>query len=443
MTDEVKAQDATALASMRDPEVEAMPRDRLERLQGDRLRCQVAYVVERAPFFCELYAAAGVGVGDIRGLSDLTHLPSFTKEDLRRYRERTGDLFAGTLCVAPEALTFVTHSSGTSGRPNFFGLTLGEYEEVWKIYARTFHTIGIRPGDHVVLSGRNLWHPAARCFDRAFERMGVVKYYFGTPQQEVVPHLFESAPELLSQLDVTISLVPDVELKYLRRLPRPVRELCPRLRMVQTGVEMSGARRELLAGAWGVPVRNMLGSGDQFWMCPECPADQHWVHAPEDYLIFEVLDPATKQPVGEDGTGVLHVTNLWMESFPFVRYDMEDVVTQRTAPCSCGRTSKRLRMRGRLAWSVRVGERYVFSQDVEEVLWDHPDLVAPPYQLVRRHPQPQGRLEVRVVAEMGATLVAELERRLGEALEVPCTVLPVPGADIGAKGWKAERVVDA
>lgn len=435
---------AVAVADMRDPEVEAMSRDALERLQGERLQRQVAHVDAHSSFFNALFAGHGVRPSDVRGVQDLQRLPRFTKDDLRAWRERTGDPFAGTLCVAPERLTFVTHSSGTSGRPNLFGATLEEYEEMWKIYARTFHTIGIKPGDHAVLSGRNLWHAAARGFDRAFERMGVVKYYFGTPNQDVIPHMIESAPEVLERLDVTISLQPEVEVEYLRSHDIDPRTSCPHLRLLQTGVEMSTARRRLLSQAWGVPVKNMLGSGDQFWMCGECPVDERWTHAPEDYLIFEVLDPVSHEPVPSGGVGVLHVTNLWMESFPFIRYDMEDVVLHDTSPCPCGRTSRRLAMRGRLAWSVRVGNRYVFSQDVEEVLWAHPELTAPNYQLVRRLPQPQDVLEVRLAApDVSEGLRTALTRALGDELGVRCELTLVEPGSISVKGWKTERVVQA
>jgi phenylacetate-CoA ligase len=436
---------AVAVADMRDPEIETMPRDALERLQGERLRRQVEHVDAHSDFFRSLFAANRVRPSDVNGLDDLFRLPRFAKEDLRNWRESTGDPFAGTLCVPAERLTFVTHSSGTSGRPNFFGLTLDEYEEVWKIYARTFQTVGIRPGDHAVLSGRNLWHAAAHGFDKAFERMGVVKYYFGTPQQDVIPHLFESAPDLLSLLNITISLQPEVEVEYIRSHEIDPRVQCPNLRILQTGVEMSSARRRLLADTWGVPVRNQFGSGDQFWMCGECPADERWTHAPEDYLVFEVLDPHTHEPVPSGGTGVLHVTNLWMESFPFIRYDMEDMVAHDTSPCPCGRTSKRLAMRGRLAWSVRVGDRYVFSQDVEEVLWARPELTAPNYQLVRRSQQPQDALEVRLAAPGGAVSPAlrdELARELSRQLDLPCHLTLVEHGTISVKGWKAERVVN-
>jgi phenylacetate-CoA ligase len=300
---------------------------------------------------------------------------------------------------------------------------------------------GIRAGDHALISGRNLWHAAARAFDRAFERMGVVKHFFGTPSQEVIPHLFESAPEVLGLLNVTISLQPEMEVEYLRSRGLEPRALCPDLRILQTGVEMSTARRRLLEDAWGVPVHNHFGSGDQFWMTGQCPADERWNHAPEDYLVFEVLDPITREPVPDGGTGVLHVTNLWMRSFPFVRYDMEDMVAHTAQPCACGRTSRRLQMRGRLAWAIRVGGRWVFSQDVEEVLWAHPELTAPPYQLVRQSRQPQDRLEVRVAVELRPALRDELATRLVGALDMPVSVVEIPAGSIGHKGMKVERVV--
>ena len=101
----------------------------------------------------------------------------------------------------------------------------------------------------------------------------------------------------------------------------------------------------------------------------------------------------------------------------------------------------RLSMRGRLAWSVRVGDRYVFSQDVEEVLWSHPELAAPDYQLIRHREQPQDVLDVRVAAgSVPAALTAELRRALSEQLEVPCDVALVDAESIARKGMKVERV---
>src|SRR5207302_10966805 len=123
-----------APADMRDPQIETLPRSELRRLQGERLRAQVEHVEQRSAFFRALFAGAGIRAGDIRGIDDLCRLPTFTKDDLRAWRDRTGDPFAGTLCVPAERLAFVTHSSGTSGRPNLFGLTLDEYEEARKIY---------------------------------------------------------------------------------------------------------------------------------------------------------------------------------------------------------------------------------------------------------------------------------------------------------------------
>jgi phenylacetate-CoA ligase len=223
------------------------------------------------------------------------------------------------------------------------------------------------------------------------------------------------------------------------------KQLYPSRKMLWSAVDASPARRKLLTDVWGVPFRNQYGSGDQFWMTGECPHDYRDNHAPDDYFIFEVLDPATQEPVPPGETGMLHITNLWCRSCPYIRYNMEDMVTATTEPCTCGRTSTRLRIRGRLAWSVRVGDQYVFTQEVEDVLWASPNMAGSNYQLVRRRSQPQDRLIVRVVPNEAAR-APSLEKQLQEALTrqfgVPSEVNFVTSAEITTKGIKMQRVLD-
>ena len=196
---------------------------------------------------------------------------------------------------------------------------------------------------------------------------------------------------------------------------------------------------------WGVPLRNQYGSGDQFLIAPECAADWRWFHLPEDAFAFEVLDPESGAPVPTGGTGVLHLTNLWMRSFPYLRFCMDDMVTYDTAPCECGRTGMRVRIRGRLAWAVQIGDGYVFSQEVEDVLWARPGLAGHDYQLVR---VPEAdRLIVRVGvpgAERSPTLTTELEAALRTAFGVPAEVRVVDPDDFPDRaGGKAKRVTEA
>jgi phenylacetate-CoA ligase len=143
---------------------------------------------------------------------------------------------------------------------------------------------------------------------------------------------------------------------------------------------------------------------------------------------------------------VLHVTNLFAEACPYLRYDMEDVVTYRTDPCECGRTSLRMKVRGRLAWSVRTPAGYIFSTDVEHVLWGDPRAVGADYQLVRQRRQPQDDLTVRVALEPGAHpgLAADLSDALSAELGVPVRAEFVgeSGIERAATAAKRQRVID-
>ncbi|MBE3558088.1 MAG: phenylacetate--CoA ligase family protein [Ktedonobacteraceae bacterium] len=424
------------------PEIEMLSRSEIHALQSEKLRRQVRYVYDNASFFRERWRAAGIRPQDIKSVDDLVKLPPFSKDDLRAERDRTGDPFAGTRCVPATQLLFVTHSSGTSGKPNLYGMTRDEYEEAGQIFARSSYAAGIRPGDHLAFPGGLRWHGTILCWDKAFEQMEVVKYYLGNSVQDIVKETLEMAPDV-RDLNVPFVYQPETELEYIRTAGLNPKDLYPNLKLLWSAVDASPMRRKLLLETWGVPLRNQYGSGDQFWMSGECPHDTRYTHAPEDYFVFEVLDPITNEPVPAGGTGVLHITNLWSRSFPYIRYNMEDMVTYKTEQCSCGRTSMRLSIRGRFAWSVRIGEKYVFSQEVENVLWTHPQMAGVNYQLLRRKEQPQDRLIVRVTPnqETAPELREELEAALERAFEVSAEVVFVEAGAIGIKGIKMRRVV--
>jgi len=134
-------------ASMWNPEYEALPREELRALQGERLREQVKHVYRNSDFFKELYDDHGVHPNDITGREDIDKLPVFDKDDLRAYRDRTGDFWCGALCVPESKVGRATQSTGTTGKPNYFGLTEDDHDHVGEIFARQMYAQGFRKGD--------------------------------------------------------------------------------------------------------------------------------------------------------------------------------------------------------------------------------------------------------------------------------------------------------
>src|SRR5215208_307758 len=101
-----------------EPGIETAPREVIHELQEKRILELVPYAWERSGFYRELWSGAGITPSDIRSIDDFTSkVPTFCKDDVKAYRDRTGDPFGGLLCVEPSELTSITSTSGTTGMP--------------------------------------------------------------------------------------------------------------------------------------------------------------------------------------------------------------------------------------------------------------------------------------------------------------------------------------
>jgi phenylacetate-CoA ligase len=236
--------------------------------------------------------------------------------------------------------------------------------------------------------------------------------------------------------------VPELELSYLEREGIRPWKVFPKARFVYAGFDTSGPKRALIERAWGMPFRNTMGSGDQYLVGAECAHSAPFFHVPEDGFVFEVVDPDTGNQLPPGEVGELVISNLWAEGCPYLRYRMEDMATYRTDTCLCGRTSMRLRLLGRVAWSVLLPGRRIFSTEVEEALWAEPDLLGVPYQLVQRTVQPQASLDIRLDPGVGRRINLEAAATaLRDRLGVPA-IVTLASAGIGIKGPnKLERVI--
>jgi phenylacetate-CoA ligase len=396
------------------PDIETLSREELVEIQGRRLNRQVRRVYEGSPFFRQLYDKAGVRPSDIRSVADLRRLPVMDKDDLRAYRAATGDPFSGTLCVPVDQVYRFNKSTGTTGLPNVFGLTEADHAQAADNFARMLWRVGLRPGDRTNswLEAAMPWHGFSMSAEGA-RRLGATVFTLEFDNRQVVP----ANLELLAgaELDAIFIYHPELEITYMRDKGLVPTDIHPGLRFIYSAFLCTGARRRLLEQAWGVPYHNMGASGDQYIPASECAYSAPYLHFMEDQFIVEVLDPETGEPVAPNTEGELVITNLWAEGTPFIRYRMEDVVTADDSTCACGSTHVRVNYRGRYAWSVTVGDSRVFSDDVENVLWRHPETEFAAYQLVRRSEQPQEHLVVRSTVTTGEPS-GELQRRLVQAL---------------------------
>ncbi|MCL6628080.1 MAG: AMP-binding protein, partial [Armatimonadetes bacterium] len=112
-------------------EAECMPREELEKIQGERLRWTVRRCYENVPLYRRKFDEAGIKPSDIRSIDDLKHLPFTTKEDLAESYP------FGMFAVPMDDVVRVHSSSGTTGKPKVVGYTRNDIETWAELMART------------------------------------------------------------------------------------------------------------------------------------------------------------------------------------------------------------------------------------------------------------------------------------------------------------------
>ena len=131
------------------PEIETMPRDKLEAYQLEELKEEVKFAYENSPYYKRTFDAAGVGPDDIKSLKDLAKFP-FVDKKTERETQGVGS-FLGELCCVPEDdVIFIATSSGSTGVPTMSPFTQKDFDEWQDVEARWFYQTGMRKNDRYI-----------------------------------------------------------------------------------------------------------------------------------------------------------------------------------------------------------------------------------------------------------------------------------------------------
>ena len=433
-----------------EPEAETLPRERLRRLQRERLQALVHYVKERVPLYRE--RLADVDPGDVASVDDVRRLPFTRKDDLR-------DTYPfGLFAVPRENVLRIHASSGTTGKLTVVGYTAADVDLFARVNARSLAMAGALPrmmlhnayGYGLFTGGLGL-HAGG-------ERLGMA----------VVP---VSGGMTERQLMLIDDFRPDVICctpSYALTLAQGFRErgVAPEgisLRYALLGAEpwTEAMRGEIDAGL-GVRSTNIYGLSEVIGpgVSCECVEERAGAHVNEDHFLPEVVDVDTGEPLPEGEEGVLVFTTLTKEALPLVRYWTGDVTSLDSEPCACGRTLVRMgRIKGRADDMLIIRGVNVYPTQVEAALLQLPELT-PNYRILvaRSGTLDEAEVEVEVseafLRETGTDSLAgdlghvrelreRAERRLRDSIgcSLPVT-LEAPGTVPRSEGGKLQRVID-
>jgi phenylacetate-CoA ligase len=326
-------------------------RDGVLDLQRQRLKSLVAHAKERSPYYAERLRDVDPERFDLRDLPTLTKtqmmenfdrfltVRDLTKAELEAFvgdPDRLGEWYRGEYALSRTSGTQGLKALIVQDRPMMellFALQIGRGSvfpiNPATVVARLFSRARLA----AVTIGRGFYPSASGL---AYQPEGAERFVNRLwlkniePIEEAVAKLNEFQPHVLLAYANVLEILAREELAGRMRLSNPgsLRQI------INMSEPLGDGAKRLVRDAFGLPITDNYATGECMALSTGCP-DGHGMHLQADWVILEVVD-RHDNPVedGKPGDKVL-VTNLYNTIQPFIRYEVDDVVTMSPAPCPC------------------------------------------------------------------------------------------------------------
>jgi phenylacetate-CoA ligase len=426
---------------MFEPDVETMPKEKLARLQFERLKKTLRYAYENVAPIKRRFDQAGVAPGDLKSLEDIAKFPFTLKDDLRE--NYPFGLFAVPL---GKVARFHASSGTTTGRPTVVGYTRDDLDTWSNLMARSLACAGARPGDILHNAFGYGLFTGGLGFHYGAERLGctVTPASGGNTLRQALVLRDFGATVLCCAPSYALHIAEVAEQNGIELRGGP-------LRLGIFGAEpWSEAMRNELQVRFGIAALDLYGLSEIMGpgVAVECHGTRYGLHGWEDHFLFEIVDPKTGQPLPTGESGELVITTLSKQALPMIRYRTRDITKLTTESCACQRTCLRiLRVAGRTDDMMIIRGVNVYPSQVEEVLVALPT-IAPHYQLVIKRDGALDILTVEVEAmadspETSYSAIADqVAHHVKSIIGVTCAVEVKRPGELPRWEGKATRVRD-
>jgi len=422
---------------------EYFDRERLERLQLEKLRQVLERVYHKVPFYRETFRARKVQPENVKSLNDLQKLPFTTRENLR-----AGYPYGFLVCSLSPLVRLHT-SAGTTGKPKAVLFTQKDIAQAAQLITRCMRMTGARPEDvfqnmmsYGLFTGGLIFHYGA-------ERAGllVIPGGVGNTERQI---------EMMHDFKTTIVHITPSYALYLAEVMETM-DFSPRddfsLRIAYLGAEpYSHATKRRIEEIFSLDaydsygLSEMNGPGVAF----ECKEKQG-MHLWEDNFIMEIIDPETLQVKRDGEEGELVLSSINREAMPILRYRTGDLTHIYPEECRCGRAHRRIsRIKGRVDDMFVLRGVNIFPSEVERVLMSLPE-VGRSYQIVLERKGGLDHMKVRVEIKnefFGGSFedLKILQNKIKAKFKVELMVTPqvelVEPATLPRTTGKAKRLID-
>lgn len=347
-------------------DIETMGRDQLQELQLTRLKETVKHAAN-SPFYKEVFEKNGITPDSIQTLDDLRKIPFTTKNDLRSHYP------FGMAAIPIQKCVRIHSSSGTTGNPTVVLHSAKDLDQWANQVARCMYMVGLRDTDVFQNTSGYGMFTGGLGFQYGAERLGAltvpaaagntkrqIKFItdFGTTCLHIIPSYATRLAEVMYEMGID-----------------PRRDT--KLHTVCIGAEPhSEEQRKRIEQLLGVKTYNCFGMSEMNGpgVAFECP-EQNGLHIWEDYVIPEIINPQTLEPVPEGEIGELVLTTINREAMPLLRYRTRDLTRFIPGECPCGRTHRRLaRFVGRSDDMIILKGVNIFPIQIEKILMNFKEL---------------------------------------------------------------------
>lgn len=333
------------------PELETRPWPDVERWQAQQVTAMLGPLRVRSRLYARLHSEVPDDLA-VRAAADMAALPFTLKEDLRtaQLAASEAESLGDNQAVPRDDLVQAISSSGTTGRPLYYGLTARDADVFADAIANVWFTAGIRRGDIVAhLVGLPMVAGGLPYAD-GFRRLGATLCWLGGfPTERIVREMRHLR---VTALLATTSFASHLAERWDAAGAETGIASC--LRKVLGGGEPGLGQPELrrrISGALGLThLRETMGLGDVIpSMWGECEQEDGMHFNAQRYVMLELIDPDSGQalPWRDGATGELVYTTFARDATPVVRYRSRDHALVVATGCACGRSSPRIRCIGR------------------------------------------------------------------------------------------------
>jgi len=346
-------------------ELETMSRAELEILQLRGLK-ETIKLANNSSFYKKVFDENNITADGINSLEDLKKLPFTTKNNLR------DNYPFGMASIPLQKCVRLHSSSGTTGNPTVVLHSQKDLDEWANQVARCLYMVGLRDTDIFQNTSGYGMFTGGLGFQYGAEKLGAltVPAAAGNSKRQL---------KFIKDFGTTcLHIIPS----YATRLAEVMQDegIKPgetELHTICIGAEPhSEEQRKRIEQLLGVKAYNCFGMSEMNGpgVAFEC-REQNGLHIWEDYVIAEIINPDTLEPVEDGEVGELVLTTINREAMPLIRYRTRDLTCIVKGDCPCGRTHKRLaRFKGRSDDMVILKGVNFFPIQIETILMGFKEL---------------------------------------------------------------------